>query len=571
MGQAAGTKIEAIAAGSIAVSNYVRDNRDKTALLDAISGADIVAPYYSQYDASLASGKTLAGGRKVLLELPINASRTIDFPNDMSAQYTGNIFHRSGNPQPRAYVRKIRISTPYRSSGTGPAGRYVKDDLRRVSLVIEAESVIVGVGVNKNRIMHQKMLMMPEQGSELPPMAGADSALISGHVITVSGNSSLNIHWAPVYAKNNLELLGINPLLQSRRGVYTLAATNKYTGAGVGDEKWLRYLTAGVFVDKSGNAPLFPSSVLPTGSPVVTDFFVQTLNNMFNTGGNPINATTLGLNGFNYNNIANGSGQGVLYGPRPAGSTTHELGTGAFVQNWPPVVNYVDTVINQMMSYETWKAFAIQQEGYCRPSGDGFVNDNGQPLYLTTSGKLTTVATNNTRFTQLRQVSMKNLVPASGNTSEIPDRVLFVDTLEGTKNGTLGNIAMNSSDAWFWKGLLYLNANFSTSGGGGFPGVLMKNPDQYAIDPSGATGTKIASCYIDGMLYVAGAMSRTGNASVYGSVIAKGGYGGGGSPDIYYNSRLKNGLFRNIEGGGSEVLAAAISGPIQELNMWVNN
>lgn len=580
LGSTAGAKLEAITSGSIAFSNYVRENRDNTGLLDSLTAANIVSPYYSQYDAGLASGANLSGGRKTLLELPIGATRTIDFHNDMAANQTGSIFHQSGSPEPRAHVRRIRISTPYRSNGTNAAGLHVKDDVRRVSLVIEAEAVIPGIGVQKQRIMQQKVLIKPGADNFLPPIHGTDSSLISGHVVTVSGNSSLNIHWAPVMAKSNLELLGIDPLGKNKKGDrYVLsAADNKYTGAGITDrslglEKWLRYMTAGVLVDKSGSAQLFPQSALPSGSPLVTDFLVQVLNGQFNISGTPLRASTFDFGGdFVYNNVQNGTGQGVMYGARPTGSTVYPMGTGAFVQNWPPVASYIDSVMTNMMSYNAWKAFAIQQGGYCRPSGNGFLNDMGQPLYVTPSGTLTTVANNNTRFTQLRQMSMKNLVPANGNTSQVPDRILFVDTVEGTQNGTLGNIAMNSSDSWFWKGLLYLNANFSTSGGGGFPNVWMKNPDQYQADPSGlSTGQSIANCYMDGILFVAGAMGRTGNASVYGTVIAKGGYGGGGSPDIYYNTRLKDGLFKNIVGGGSGLLAAAVSGPIQELNLWLSN
>jgi len=52
-------------------------------------------------------------------------------------------------------------------------------------------------------------------------------------------------------------------------------------------------------------------------------------------------------------------------------------------------------------------------------------------------------------------------------------------------------------------------------------------------------------------------------------VISKGGYGGGGSPDIYYNSRLKEGLFRDVQGTGQTgIMVACVSGPIQEKNGW---
>jgi hypothetical protein len=147
--------------------------------------------------------------------------------------------------------------------------------------------------------------------------------------------------------------------------------------------------------------------------------------------------------------------------------------------------------------------------------------------------------------------------------------MLFIDTPEGTINGTPVTISVNSSDNFFWKGMIYLNGNWSTSGGGAFPDVLMKDPDQYAADPTGTTtGAKIPYCYLDGLLYVTGTLDRTGNASVYGCLVTKAGYGGTGSPDIYYNTRLKSGLFSSISGSGSLNLAEAVTGPISERNRW---
>ena len=48
LGSTAGAKLEAITSGSIAFSNYVRENRDNTGLLDSLTAANIVSPYYSQ-------------------------------------------------------------------------------------------------------------------------------------------------------------------------------------------------------------------------------------------------------------------------------------------------------------------------------------------------------------------------------------------------------------------------------------------------------------------------------------------------------------------------------------------
>jgi hypothetical protein len=53
------------------------------------------------------------------------------------------------------------------------------------------------------------------------------------------------------------------------------------------------------------------------------------------------------------------------------------------------------------------------------------------------------------------------------------------------------------------------------------------------------------------------------NGCIYGSLVAKGGYSGSGSPDIYYNSRNAGGLFRDVV--DDQTIAQIITGPTTEL------
>ena len=52
-------------------------------------------------------------------------------------------------------------------------------------------------------------------------------------------------------------------------------------------------------------------------------------------------------------------------------------------------------------------------------------------------------------------------------------------------------------------------------------------------------------------MYAAGTVALGGNAGVYGSVIAQRGFIGGGTPDIYYNYKLADGLEMNNGNTGS--------------------
>ena len=82
-----------------------------------------------------------------------------------------------------------------------------------------------------------------------------------------------------------------------------------------------------------------------------------------------------------------------------------------------------------------------------------------------------------------------------------------------------------------------------------------------------APRTIYVSC--DGIMYCTGTVNCGANGCVYGSVITQTSYGAGGTPEVFYNSRLKNGLFvNNPSGSNSQLLAAAVTGPINELNTW---
>ncbi|MGC8740470.1 MAG: hypothetical protein ACP5UB_03335 [Candidatus Sumerlaeaceae bacterium] len=576
VGTSIGEKLEKITSGAIALSNYVRANRDNVSLLDSITVNQIVS-YFTAFDSSFGSGQVLPDGRQVLYEFTGPDGKVVHFRNDTFSNPSEKLF-MSGGDGARAYVTRIRITTPYRSSGLAPAGPYSKDDLRKVSLIIESEGQVLGPPRSKTRIVQQKILIVPGVDQINQPLLASSAGLMSGAIVTAGGTSSLNIHWGPILSKGPITLLGLSPLtLPSKPGdPYTLsAAANKFIGAGVGDEKWVKWQTADKLYNKVGSnlRPIFPDSL--NGVPV-TDFFVQVLNGAFQSGSNPLVPAKLQLAG-DYNWTQPGqwalpnTGRGILFDPIPDGQTLYPMGSGALIQNWPQIALEVSNTLDVALDYDFWKSFAIANNGYVRPktSGSGFVNEKGQTLYVTPTGMLTTVATGNTLFTSLAQISMKKLVPSNGNTSSLPDRILFIDTPQGTKDGTPVNVSLGSSDAFFWKGMIYCNGNWSTSGGGAFPTVLMKNPDEYAADPTGnTTGRLVANCYLDGLLYVTGNMSRTGNATIYGTLVTKGGYGGTGSPDIYYNSRLKKGLFNSNVDQQSKVLHELVSGPISELNVW---
>jgi hypothetical protein len=86
---------------------------------------------------------------------------------------------------------------------------------------------------------------------------------------------------------------------------------------------------------------------------------------------------------------------------------------------------------------------------------------------------------------------------------------------------------------------IILNGTFSINGIGGTTNITAQNPDQ--VD-AGQTGTRTLGVHFNGLLYTTGNFDSSGNPVVYGAVVAEGGFTGSGTPDIWYNKNLANGL-----------------------------
>lgn len=118
-----------------------------------------------------------------------------------------------------------------------------------------------------------------------------------------------------------------------------------------------------------------------------------------------------------------------------------------------------------------------------------------------------------------------------------PYDLIFIDTVDGTPpkpdHSNLATIS-NSGSGIGMKGLFWMGANFDQTGAGNPASLLCEKPD--------GTTQNIAKVYLDGVLYAAGTIHFGGNPVIYGSVVAEQGYLSGGTPEIYYNYRLANGL-----------------------------
>jgi hypothetical protein len=129
------------------------------------------------------------------------------------------------------------------------------------------------------------------------------------------------------------------------------------------------------------------------------------------------------------------------------------------------------------------------------------------------------------------------------NHATAPYDLIFIDTVNGTPSvdappaadgSNLAHISANGSNLGL-KGIFYLGAHFSGTGlNNGTEGVTMESP-------YGTTNNSV-SIFLNGVMYAAGTMALQGGTNVYGSVVTQLGFTGGGTPDVYYNKSLADGL-----------------------------
>lgn len=118
-----------------------------------------------------------------------------------------------------------------------------------------------------------------------------------------------------------------------------------------------------------------------------------------------------------------------------------------------------------------------------------------------------------------------------------PYDLIFIDTVDGNPpaaNGSNLSTIHVSGSGNGTKGVMYIAANFDASGVGSPPSLIAKDPE--------GTNRSLAKIFHEGVIYSSGTMAMSGNAGVYGSVVAQKGFAGGGTPDVYYNAELANGL-----------------------------
>lgn len=526
----------------------------------------------------------LPDGRIVLLDLPQQNGRIVGFVNDHgNKKFTNSLFNGTAANGYQSFVDRIRITTtPVQDILSLPL------DLRNVALIIESRGVVDTGHRRKERVLQERVLILPDL-AELP-LIGAGAALLTGGDLNVTGNTNFDVLWDPIMAKGDIDIVGLsmNSILPILPGLpllgANLSASDKYRGPGVKipgmqdggqamKEKWVKYQAgAGSKLDiKNGN---LLGSLL--GNLLgVTDLFSQINNGGLKLLGIPLTNSNVNLTGkFKDANVtqANGHEYG-LYDKNDAGQASN----GALVQNSTEVTERVDQFMDAEMDYASLKSIAIARNTYLKPiSGqDQYGNQFDQPLYVAEGAVLTTDATEGEPLKKLSQLTMKDKIAAIGgqvhrdDSLRVDDQLLFIDYVGGSKENP-GTVYTHELDTgFFWKGLLYICGNVHMQDATGNPGIFVKSPEQFAEDPHGLQrGQTVQNVVMDGILFATGTVSKTGSAALYGTLASKLPLDSLESPQILFNSTNLLGRLRSPVSADLEV--RVVLGRVYEVDKWVN-
>jgi hypothetical protein len=341
------------------------------------------------------------------------------------------------------------------------------------------------------------------------------SALVAG--LTIGANGQFNLHWGEGWALCDIQVPG-----KIAGGKFSF---NKWFPT-VTNDALARITTTGMIYGNDGSV-LAPA--LPPGVPVAPQSVAQ--------------SPRLSSYDPNYDNMF----QLWDRTTQPTDRLNIPDGEG----NYPdPLTDIVNELLSDL-EYSIWKDLAVERGQYYRPDSAGeFYDYDGYPLYVDNVTKEITRASETNGTTNARAtIKALTLYPKTGTFDDatLPADIIFIDTLDGNtpyNNGggdtNLCDLTLtggtNVADYFYTKGVLYICGNLHVGGlgPGSVPTLSLTNPN---------TGSPEAiSIWHNGLVLTEGNFENQGTAAVYGSIVARGSFHGGGSPDIYYNVLLKSGM-----------------------------
>jgi hypothetical protein len=195
------------------------------------------------------------------------------------------------------------------------------------------------------------------------------------------------------------------------------------------------------------------------------------------------------------------------------------------------------------LDYNQWKQAALTRGHY-------FSTDASGNLYYGTEETPDNLINSSEFFNIIDQTSDLSVDTGVPGDQTLPQpNIVFIDTVDGqppnnpadpAASTNLCDINLAGGGGIFTRGVMYVAGSFHVGGAGSPPAVWIQDPDK-VIDPS--TGTEVLENVRHmGVIYCDGVYEQQGNQITYGSLIARGGFGTGGTPDVWYDERLRSGL-----------------------------
>ena len=330
---------------------------------------------------------------------------------------------------------------------------------------------------------------------DITPRMISPAGIISG--TTVGSSGQFNLAWGEAWGKLNIKL---------KLNKQAANPDPNWRAKGDGNQsadQWTKYISAeGYLVDANGTIILNNSSIY--------DIAVYCVSSQ---------------SGKDYTNKLYQFSNHII----PSGDPTYS-------QKIDGAIGQFSTLGDPTTGYEFWKQAAIRRDTYFRVSSSGAVYDSqGRQLYID-AGKLNTNNVGSALTADNAIQYYRTLTDAY---------VFFIDTKDGNPPATDGsnwaNIDYSGSITQCSKGLIYVAGDLSLRGSGSPPGIKIENPTEITGGSARGAGAFTANVYHDGIIFTYGNYIYQGNPILYGSVIAKGYFDCGGTPNVYYNARLKTG------------------------------
>jgi hypothetical protein len=195
------------------------------------------------------------------------------------------------------------------------------------------------------------------------------------------------------------------------------------------------------------------------------------------------------------------------------------------------------------LDYEQWKLWALDRGHY-------FSTDASGNLYYGTEETPENRINSNDYHSIIDQTADLFVNPGVPGSQILPEpTIIFIDTVDGLPPNNPANPSLSTNlcdihlaggGGIFTRGVLFVAGNFEVGGQGTPPAVWIQDPDEVA-NP-GAGSQHLENIRHMGVIYAEGVYAQQGNQVTYGSIVARGGFGSGGTPDVWYDARLRDGM-----------------------------